>query len=189
MSGATAEAVAHFDQALSEFNLYRGDPVGTIDRALAAAPKFVMAHVLKAHLFAMATEPAAAVEASAIVASARGLTMDERERSHLRPDHRDWRLSAAALALDFHNAAIRTALLASVRASWTSTAPNARDLRIASRECSRGGRRRRQVSASCSACTRSASRSAATTPGPKTSAGRLWTPSRSIAGRITPSPT
>ena len=106
VSGATAEAVAHFDQALSEFNLYRGDPVGTIDRALAAAPKFVMAHVLKAYLLAMATEPAAAVEARAIVASARGLTMDERERSHLvaldHLLHGDW--SAAALALDFHNA-------------------------------------------------------------------------------------
>jgi hypothetical protein len=37
VSGATPDAVAHFDQGLSEFNLYRGDPLGTIDRALAAA--------------------------------------------------------------------------------------------------------------------------------------------------------
>ena len=28
-------------KAVSEFNLYRGDPVATVDRALAAAPKFV----------------------------------------------------------------------------------------------------------------------------------------------------
>jgi tetratricopeptide (TPR) repeat protein len=105
VSGATPEAIAHFDQALSEFNLYRGDPVATVDRALATAPKFVMAHVLKAYLFAMATEPQAAAEARAIVASARDLTLDERERSHLVAlEHLlkgDW--SAAALALDFHN--------------------------------------------------------------------------------------
>jgi hypothetical protein len=105
VSGATPDAVARFDQALSEFNLYRGDPPGTIDRALAAAPKFVMAHVFKAYLLAMATEPRAAAQASAIVAGARGLAMDEREGSHLVAlGHLlagDW--SAAALALDLHN--------------------------------------------------------------------------------------
>jgi tetratricopeptide (TPR) repeat protein len=106
VTGATPDAIAPFDQALGEFNLYRGDPVATIDRALAAAPKFVMAHVLKAYLFTMATEPGAAAEARAIVADARELAMDERERSHLAAlEHLlrgDW--SAAAVALDFHNA-------------------------------------------------------------------------------------
>ena len=105
LSGATADAVAVFDQALGELNLYRGDPVGTIERALALAPKFVMGHVFKAYLFGLATEPGATVEARAIVAGASGLAMDERERSHLVAlDHMlrgDW--SAAALALDLHN--------------------------------------------------------------------------------------
>src|SRR5262245_66564729 len=81
VTGATPDASADFDQALGEFNLYRGDPVATIDRALAAAPKFVMAHILKAYLFAFATEPAAAAEARTIVAAARQLSMDEREGS------------------------------------------------------------------------------------------------------------
>ena len=64
VSGATPDAVALFDQALAEFNVYRGDPVATIDRALAAAPDFVMAHVLKAYLLGLATEPQATAQAS-----------------------------------------------------------------------------------------------------------------------------
>lgn len=114
VSGATFEATALFDQALGEFNLYRGDPVATADQALAAAPKFVIAHVLKAYLFGLATEPAAAAEARAIVAGASDFAMDERERSHLVAlDHLlrgDW--SAAALALDHHNVRYPRDLLA-----------------------------------------------------------------------------
>jgi len=104
-SGATPDAIAHFDQALGEFNVYRGDPVATIDRALAAAPGFVMAHVLKAYLLGLATEPQAAAQASQIVAGARGLPMDDRERSHLGILEQllrgNW--TAAAVAMDFHN--------------------------------------------------------------------------------------
>jgi hypothetical protein len=106
LTGATPDAVPPFEQALGEFNLYRGDPVATVDRALALAPAFAMAHVLKAYLLALATEPAAAAEARAIVAAARGLAMDERERSHVAALELllrgDW--SAAAVALDFHGA-------------------------------------------------------------------------------------
>jgi len=106
VSGATPEAVAHFDAALLEFNLYRGDPVATVDRALAAAPTFVMARVLKAYLLGLATEPQAAALAAHVLAGTRGLAMDERERSHVAAlGHLlagDW--TAAALALDFHNA-------------------------------------------------------------------------------------
>jgi tetratricopeptide (TPR) repeat protein len=105
LSGATPEAVAHFDRALGELNLYRGDPLATADRALAAAPTFVMAHALKAYLLGLATEPEAAKEAATIVASARGLPRDEREASHLAVLDRllegNW--EGAAVALDFHN--------------------------------------------------------------------------------------
>src|SRR5262245_60362759 len=34
LSGATASAAADYDRALAEFNLYRADPVGTVDGAL-----------------------------------------------------------------------------------------------------------------------------------------------------------
>jgi hypothetical protein len=33
VSGATAEAVGHFDEALLSFNIYRGDPLGCARRS------------------------------------------------------------------------------------------------------------------------------------------------------------
>jgi tetratricopeptide (TPR) repeat protein len=107
LSGATPEAISHFDQAVGEFNVYRGDPVATVDHALAAAPGFVMAHVLKAYLLAFATEPQATAQATEIVGAGRALPMDEREASHvaildqLLPGN--W--TAAAMATHLHNAA------------------------------------------------------------------------------------
>ena len=56
LTGATTEAAAHYEQAVTAFNLYRGDPMAALDRALEAAPAFAMAHLLKAHLLAIATE-------------------------------------------------------------------------------------------------------------------------------------
>jgi len=104
-SGATGEAMSHFDQAVSEFNVYRGDPVATVDRALAAAPEFVMAHLLKAYLLGLATEPQATAQAMEITEQARGLAMDEREASHLAVLDRllrgNW--TAAAMAMHLHN--------------------------------------------------------------------------------------
>jgi hypothetical protein len=114
LSEATPESIVHFEAALTEFNLYRGDPLVTVDRALAAAPKFIMAHVLRAYLLGLATEPQAAAQAVGIVAGARALPMDERERSHVDALDRllqgNW--TAAALALDFHNARYPRDLLA-----------------------------------------------------------------------------
>jgi len=104
LAGASAEAAETFDEAVECFNLYRGDPVGTIDTAIADAPGFVMAHVLKAWFFALATEPAAAREASAIAAHAKTLDADDRAASHLSAIGHvlDGNWSQAATALDFH---------------------------------------------------------------------------------------
>ena len=105
VSGASPEAISPFDQAVSEFNVYRGDPVATVDRALAAAPRFVMAHILKAYLLGLAVEPQATAQAIEIVAGARGLQMDEREASHLAVLDQllkgNW--TAAAVAMHLHN--------------------------------------------------------------------------------------
>jgi hypothetical protein len=105
VSGATPAAVRHFDQAVGEFNLYRGDPVATADRAIQEAPGFVMAHLLKAHLYALATEPGARGEAAKVLEHVRDLPADERERSHVailrQLVHGNW--VAAAVAMDFHN--------------------------------------------------------------------------------------
>ena len=106
MSGATAASAAAFDRAVAAFNLYRGDPLGEADAALAEAPDHAMAAILKAHLLALATEPAAAAEAQRIVAGLRERPVGEREASHLAVLDEllrgDW--TRAALRMDAHNA-------------------------------------------------------------------------------------
>ena len=83
LTGATPEAAAAFDAGVHAFNVYRGDPIAHADAALAAAPDCVMAHLLKAHLLALATEPAAAAEARRVLAHVRSRPMSEREAGHL----------------------------------------------------------------------------------------------------------
>lgn len=106
LSGATAEAVELFDGAVEAFNIYRGDLVGLVDQAIAIAPGFAMAHILKAHLFGLATEPEATKEAKAIISTAKSLRLSEREVSHVAALDLllDGEWTAAATALDRHNA-------------------------------------------------------------------------------------
>jgi tetratricopeptide (TPR) repeat protein len=83
LPGATPAAAAAFDQAVEAFNLYRGDPIATVDRAIEAAPEFTMARILKAHMLALAAEPGATADAAAIVAQLKPSRLDDREASHL----------------------------------------------------------------------------------------------------------
>lgn len=105
VTGATAEAVAHFDAAVHAFNIYRGDPVALADAAIACAPDFAMAHILKAYLFGLATEPEATVQSIAITKQARMFAKTEREVSLVAALDlllaNNW--TAAAVALDHHN--------------------------------------------------------------------------------------
>ncbi|MGV8989272.1 MAG: tetratricopeptide repeat protein [Cypionkella sp.] len=57
LTGATTAAAEHFDNALSELQCYRGDPVAQINKAISAAPGFVMAHAMKGWLNLLGTEP------------------------------------------------------------------------------------------------------------------------------------
>ncbi len=82
VTGASAAALAEHDAAVAAFALYRGDPVGHLKRAAAEAPGFVMARLVQAWLFALATEPGLALHARSLVDGARGLEMNARERSH-----------------------------------------------------------------------------------------------------------
>lgn len=106
MLGATAGSAEQFDGALEAFNVYRGDPLAFLDRAIAEAPKHVMAHLLKAYLLALSTEPAAAAEAERCAMQAAILPMAEREESHLAVLREllqgNW--VRAAVAMDSHNA-------------------------------------------------------------------------------------
>lgn len=104
LTGATAESVALFDRALEAFNLYRGDPVALLDQAVAAAPEFAMAHLMKAYLFAVATEPEATRYARTMLEHIRSIKRNERESSLLAALELllggSW--TAAAVALDRH---------------------------------------------------------------------------------------
>jgi len=106
LSGASPQAARDYEQAVTAFNLYRGDPMAALERATGAAPDFVMAHLLKVHLMAVATEPAAAEAARGLLPTIAGLPMSERERSHFSAAdlilRGEW--SAAATALDHHHA-------------------------------------------------------------------------------------
>lgn len=106
LSGATAEAAELYNEAVEAFHIYRGDPVGVLDSAIAAAPDFAMAHIFKAYLFGLATEPQATKEARAIVAKVKTLRLSQREASHVTALvlllEGQW--TTAAEALDRHNA-------------------------------------------------------------------------------------
>lgn len=106
LSGATVEAAAFYNEAVEAFHIYRGDPVGVLGSAIANAPDFTMAHILKAYLFGLATEPQATKEARTIVATVKTLRLSQREASHVAALDLllEGQWAAAAEALDRHNA-------------------------------------------------------------------------------------
>lgn len=106
VKGATADAVPCFDRAIEAFNLYRGDPLALLDQAVARAPEFAMAHIARAWILGLATEPAATAEARALVSRISALPLDERARAHLAAlaPLLDGHWSASAQALDRLNA-------------------------------------------------------------------------------------
>jgi tetratricopeptide (TPR) repeat protein len=83
LSGASSEAVTAYDEAIRAMNLVCGDAIVAFDKARAAAPAFVMAHLAKAWLLSMANDPGLLVQAQALVETARPLPMNEREAAHL----------------------------------------------------------------------------------------------------------
>jgi len=83
LSGATAEAITAYDQAVRAFNLVHGDAIGLFDTARQAAPDFAMAHLGKAWVFTVANDPGLRTQAQALVEGARKLRLNEREEAHL----------------------------------------------------------------------------------------------------------
>jgi hypothetical protein len=83
LTGATADGLAHFETAAHQLRCYIGDPVASIDAALAAAPQLVMGHVLKAYLHLLGTEPLALPVARECLAAAADVAGTERERGHV----------------------------------------------------------------------------------------------------------
>jgi hypothetical protein len=83
LSGASPTASEIYGQALAEFQVYAGDPVATLDRAVTDSPRFVMGHALRAWLYLLGTEPAGVPVARQALATARALPATARERGHL----------------------------------------------------------------------------------------------------------
>ena len=101
-SGANAESLALLEQAFHELRCFIGDPVATIERALAARPGLVMGHVLKAYLHLLGTEPAGLAVARDAHANGAALPANDRERRHLLAisDLLDGRWRAAGRSLE-----------------------------------------------------------------------------------------
>lgn len=83
VTGASAAGLDAYGTALHQLQCYIGDPVATIDGALAESPGFVMGHVMRAWLHLLGTEPAGIAIARDSRAAALALTANERERGHL----------------------------------------------------------------------------------------------------------
>lgn len=105
LSNATPQAARYFDQAIASFNIYSGDPVGAIDKAIVEAPGCAMARIAKAYMFATATEPALTQHASAMIRELKATRLDDREASHVQALDLllGGRWTDAALQLDMHN--------------------------------------------------------------------------------------
>lgn len=102
LSGATASAVDHFETACHQLRCYVGDPVASVQAALAASPQLTMGHVLMAWLNLLGTESLALPAAREALAAARALPTNEREAAHCQAIEHviEGRWHAAGLALE-----------------------------------------------------------------------------------------
>jgi hypothetical protein len=97
----TEDAARLYEQALAQFRCYRGDPVATIDAALALQPELTSGWILHGWLHALGTDPAAEAVVRADIARIESLRPDRREQAHLSAlahfiDGR-WRLAGRVL--------------------------------------------------------------------------------------------
>lgn len=83
LSGATQAGFVPYSQAVRQLQCFIGDPVASVDRAIAQDPGFVMAHVFKGYLFGLATEREATAVARACHEAALPLAATAREEAHV----------------------------------------------------------------------------------------------------------
>lgn len=83
LSGATLPAAEAYARAVRELQCFIGDPVGSADAAIAAAPDFVMAHVFKGYLYGLSTEREALAVARQCQETAAKLAATPREQAHV----------------------------------------------------------------------------------------------------------
>lgn len=83
MSGASAAAAELYQNALSAYHCYAGDPMPLLDRALADSPGFVMAHVLKAYMTLVGANADVAAVGLAAHRASIPLPANRREAGHV----------------------------------------------------------------------------------------------------------
>ncbi len=82
MTGADTRSLELYETAICQFNCYVGDPVATVDGALAESPDFAMAIALKAYLLLSGMERPSVAPAAELLAKLRSLKLNDRERRH-----------------------------------------------------------------------------------------------------------
>jgi hypothetical protein len=81
VSASSGNLVTIYEQALREFQCYRGDSVVTIQSALDQDPEFVMGNVLHGYLHLLGTEPPGFPAANSSLEAARAAPANPRERA------------------------------------------------------------------------------------------------------------
>jgi tetratricopeptide (TPR) repeat protein len=82
LTGADTRSVELYETAICQFNCYVGDPVATVDNAIAESPDFAMAIALKAYLLLSGMERTPVASATELLARLRSLSLNDRERRH-----------------------------------------------------------------------------------------------------------
>jgi tetratricopeptide (TPR) repeat protein len=82
LTGADARAIELYESAICQFNCYVGDPVATVDSAIAERPDFAMAIALKAYLLLSGMERGPVPLAGELLAKLNSLKLNDRERRH-----------------------------------------------------------------------------------------------------------
>lgn len=81
-TGADQDSMEIYERALYQLQCYIADPVATVDKAIVASPQFVMAHLLKAYLHILGTEPGHIAIANTCLEAAVRLDANRHERRH-----------------------------------------------------------------------------------------------------------
>jgi tetratricopeptide (TPR) repeat protein len=84
LSGASAAAVTHYDTALDQFISWRTDPLPAASAALALAPRFGMAELLRGYAFVCSRDPRRLPDARACVTRLAACRVNRRERAHIQ---------------------------------------------------------------------------------------------------------
>jgi hypothetical protein len=102
ISGATERSLNTLEQGFHELRCYIGNPVATVDKALAESPSLVMGYILRAYLHLTGTEPAGVSVAHRAHQDSQAFSANDRENRHLEAIRLliEGRWRAAGLALE-----------------------------------------------------------------------------------------